>query len=237
MLRLSLIPKASGGAGANGLANPRDFQTPVAWFEERICNFEVLQKFDGELFSATQGFSPFNVVAWHGNYAPYKFVPHQGLGLRSYTLGLRASRPATSLPGTATTHPTNASKMYIYKYGIRAYGLGLKFSTLGLTVQGCTVRAHNWGSRLMVQGSGLICQGLSSRSLARQSRHPARLLCVPASVLGLRDQGLNPFRGQCALQIAGHPKPSDRLCLCVKSDVFIPAISEPVACRPEPAVL
>ena len=65
-------PSAGGGAGANGLANPRDFLTPVAWYEERACSFQVLQKFEGELFSATQGFSPFNVVAWHGNYAPYK---------------------------------------------------------------------------------------------------------------------------------------------------------------------
>ena len=44
----------------------------MAWFEERACSFTVLQKFEGELFSAQQGFSPFNVVAWHGNYAPYK---------------------------------------------------------------------------------------------------------------------------------------------------------------------
>mmetsp|Transcript_10966 Transcript_10966/g.27679 ORF Transcript_10966/g.27679 Transcript_10966/m.27679 type:complete len:200 (+) Transcript_10966:1-600(+) len=28
---------------------------------------------DGALFSASQAFSPYNVVAWHGNYAPYKY--------------------------------------------------------------------------------------------------------------------------------------------------------------------
>ncbi|GBF88452.1 hypothetical protein Rsub_01165 [Raphidocelis subcapitata] len=62
-----------GPIGANGLASPRDFLTPVAWFEERACNFTVMHKFEGQLFAATQAFSPFNVVAWHGNYAPYKY--------------------------------------------------------------------------------------------------------------------------------------------------------------------
>ncbi|KAL6770098.1 hypothetical protein ACKKBG_A33590 [Auxenochlorella protothecoides x Auxenochlorella symbiontica] len=62
-----------GPIGANGLANPRDFQTPVAWFEDRQCHYTVITKFEGQLFSADQNFSPYNVVAWHGNYAPYKY--------------------------------------------------------------------------------------------------------------------------------------------------------------------
>lgn len=60
-------------SGANGLANPRDFLTPIAWFEDRQCAFTVLHKFEGQLFAAAQDFSPFNVVAWHGNYAPFKY--------------------------------------------------------------------------------------------------------------------------------------------------------------------
>jgi homogentisate 1,2-dioxygenase len=55
------------------LASPRDFQTPVAWFEERQTHYTVLHKFNGELFSAAQDFSPYNVVAWYGNYVPYKY--------------------------------------------------------------------------------------------------------------------------------------------------------------------
>jgi len=47
--------------------------TPTACFEERECSFTVMHKFEGQLFAATQAFSPFNVVAWHGNYAPYKY--------------------------------------------------------------------------------------------------------------------------------------------------------------------
>lgn len=60
-------------AGANGLANPQDFQTPVAAFEDESCPYTVFNKFKGKLFCATQPFSPFNVVAWRGNYAPYKY--------------------------------------------------------------------------------------------------------------------------------------------------------------------
>jgi len=127
-----------GPVGANGLANPRDFQTPVAWYEHdefspqaaaaaaaaapsslpvspraagpdatadadanangngngdaapvsagglrpsftpvppkaRARPFTVVHKLEGQLFAASQPFSPFNVVAWHGNYAPYKY--------------------------------------------------------------------------------------------------------------------------------------------------------------------
>lgn len=63
-----------GPIGANGLANPRDFLTPTAWFEDRtVEGFKMVSKFQGALFVATQNHSPFDVVAWHGNYAPYKY--------------------------------------------------------------------------------------------------------------------------------------------------------------------
>jgi len=63
-----------GPIGANGLANPRDFQTPVAWFDERaVSQFTVINKYQGCLFEAQQRNSCFDVVAWHGNYAPYKY--------------------------------------------------------------------------------------------------------------------------------------------------------------------
>lgn len=59
--------------GSNGLAAARHFLTPTAWFEDRIHpGYIIVQKFGGELFTAKQDFSPFNVVAWHGNYVPYK---------------------------------------------------------------------------------------------------------------------------------------------------------------------
>ena len=62
-----------GPIGANGLANPRDFQTPVAAYEDRAGKFETVAKFQGRLWSATMDHSPLDVVAWHGNYAPYKY--------------------------------------------------------------------------------------------------------------------------------------------------------------------
>ncbi len=62
-----------GPIGANGLANPRDFQTPVAWFEDREGEFEIIAKFGGGLWRAETGHSPLDVVGWHGNYAPYRY--------------------------------------------------------------------------------------------------------------------------------------------------------------------
>ena len=62
-----------GPIGSNGLANPRDFETPVAWFEDRDEPTEVIQKYLGRLWSTTLDHSPLDVVAWHGNYAPYRY--------------------------------------------------------------------------------------------------------------------------------------------------------------------
>jgi homogentisate 1,2-dioxygenase len=62
-----------GPIGSNGLANPRDFQTPVAWYEERAGDFELVGKFMGHCWAARIDHSPLDVVAWHGNHVPYKY--------------------------------------------------------------------------------------------------------------------------------------------------------------------
>ncbi|HLP28273.1 MAG TPA: homogentisate 1,2-dioxygenase [Candidatus Didemnitutus sp.] len=62
-----------GPIGANGLAYPRDFLIPEAWYEEKTGEFAVITKFQGNLWKGTYDHSPLNVVAWHGNYAPYKY--------------------------------------------------------------------------------------------------------------------------------------------------------------------
>ena len=62
-----------GVIGSNGLANPRDFQVPVATYEDKEGEFELLAKFSGNLWQAAIGHSPLDVVAWHGNYAPCKY--------------------------------------------------------------------------------------------------------------------------------------------------------------------
>jgi len=62
-----------GPIGANGLARARDFQTPVAAYEDRSGDFELQAKFMGTLWSAPMAHSPLDVVAWHGTNAPYKY--------------------------------------------------------------------------------------------------------------------------------------------------------------------
>ncbi|KAK3672593.1 hypothetical protein LTR78_007644 [Recurvomyces mirabilis] len=63
-----------GPIGSNGLANVRDFQAPVAHFDEDTENeYTLFAKFSGHLFAAKQNHTPFDVVAWHGTYYPYKY--------------------------------------------------------------------------------------------------------------------------------------------------------------------
>jgi homogentisate 1,2-dioxygenase len=62
-----------GPIGANGLANARDFETPVAWYEDREGEMEIVAKFGGNLWACTVDHSPLDVVGWHGNYAPYRY--------------------------------------------------------------------------------------------------------------------------------------------------------------------
>lgn len=57
-----------GPLGANGLANPRDFLSPVAQYEIAQEPWEIIYKLGGRFFKSTQKHSPFDVVAWHGNY-------------------------------------------------------------------------------------------------------------------------------------------------------------------------
>lgn len=62
-----------GPIGANGLANPRDFLSPAAAYEDMDEPCEVIAKFGGNLWRTELDHSPLDVVAWHGNYAPYKY--------------------------------------------------------------------------------------------------------------------------------------------------------------------
>jgi homogentisate 1,2-dioxygenase len=62
-----------GPIGANCLANPRDFLTPVAAYEENDGPARLFVKWGGNLWAAALDQSPLDVIAWHGNYAPYKY--------------------------------------------------------------------------------------------------------------------------------------------------------------------
>jgi homogentisate 1,2-dioxygenase len=61
-----------GPIGSQGLAQARDFQAPVAAFEEG-GKCQVVAKFMGALWATEQSHSPLDVVAWHGDYVPYKY--------------------------------------------------------------------------------------------------------------------------------------------------------------------
>ncbi|PGH17387.1 homogentisate 1,2-dioxygenase [Polytolypa hystricis UAMH7299] len=66
-----------GPIGSNCLANARDFQAPTAHFEddddESAKTYHLISKFNNVLFTASQPHNPFNVIAWHGTYYPYKY--------------------------------------------------------------------------------------------------------------------------------------------------------------------
>ncbi|MFZ2649202.1 MAG: homogentisate 1,2-dioxygenase [Burkholderiaceae bacterium] len=62
-----------GPIGSNGLANARDFLSPVAAYESADGEYEIVKKFGARLWRCTQTASPFNVLAWHGNLAPCKY--------------------------------------------------------------------------------------------------------------------------------------------------------------------
>lgn len=62
-----------GPLGSNGMALPRDFKTPVASFSIDDTRWKVIIKLAGKFYSYEQAWTPFDVVSWHGNYAPYKY--------------------------------------------------------------------------------------------------------------------------------------------------------------------
>ncbi|HEX7340364.1 MAG TPA: homogentisate 1,2-dioxygenase [Rhodanobacteraceae bacterium] len=62
-----------GPIGSNGLANARDFEAPVAAYEDVDGDFELIAKFQGNLWRAALTHSPLDVVAWHGTHVPYRY--------------------------------------------------------------------------------------------------------------------------------------------------------------------
>ena len=62
-----------GPVGSDGFANDRDFKAPVAAYEDREGEFEMVCKFAGRLYACTLDHSPLDVVAWVGNSLPYKY--------------------------------------------------------------------------------------------------------------------------------------------------------------------
>ncbi len=69
----SFVLPGLGPIGANGLANPRDFLAPSAAYDDKKQESTLIFKFMGKFFEQKLKSSPLNVVAWHGNYYPYKY--------------------------------------------------------------------------------------------------------------------------------------------------------------------
>jgi homogentisate 1,2-dioxygenase len=96
-----------GPIGTSGLANARDFLAPVAAFEDREGDFRVVAKYGGGLWEAEIDHSPLDIVAWRGNYVPYKYDLNRFQCINTVTydhpdpsIYCVLSSP-TSIPGTA----------------------------------------------------------------------------------------------------------------------------------------
>ncbi len=62
-----------GPVGANGMADERHFLAPVADFSDDTGPWRILVKQGGRMWEATAPHGPFDVVAWQGSYAPFKY--------------------------------------------------------------------------------------------------------------------------------------------------------------------
>ena len=96
-----------GPIGANGLAAARDFEAPAAAFEDRDGTMEVVAKFGGHLWAAEFGHSPLDVVAWHGNYYPYRYDLARFMSINTVSFDhadpsiFTVLTSASDVPGTA----------------------------------------------------------------------------------------------------------------------------------------
>ncbi len=96
-----------GPIGANGLANPEDFETPTALYEDASDDWTVINKFMGRFFCYNQSHSPYDVVAFSGNYIPYRYdlTKFNTIGSISYDHPTRASLPCSLALPIRTARP------------------------------------------------------------------------------------------------------------------------------------
>jgi homogentisate 1,2-dioxygenase len=93
-----------GPIGANGLANPRDFAAPVAAFEDDRNPYQIVAKFGGNLWALETLASPLDVVAWHGNLAPYKYALKNFMAIGSISFDHPDPSIFTVLTSPSDTH-------------------------------------------------------------------------------------------------------------------------------------
>lgn len=103
-----------GPIGANGLANPRDFLAPVAWFEQVNVPTTIISKFQGNLWTSETDHSPLNVVAWHGNYYPYKYDLHRFMTINTVSFDHPDPSIFTVLTAPSELHGTANADFVIF---------------------------------------------------------------------------------------------------------------------------
>src|SRR5690606_40541140 len=103
-----------GAIGANGLADARHFLAPVASYENRVEETQLVIKTGGTLWTRAAEWSPFDVVAWHGNYAPYKYDLRKFNALGSVTFDHPDPSINTVLTCTMDTHGPSALNLAVF---------------------------------------------------------------------------------------------------------------------------
>ncbi len=104
-----------GPVGANGLADARHFLAPVAWYEDRPEPTTIIVKQGGDLYRIESPFSPFDVVAWHGNYAPYKYDLTKFTSMGSVSIDHADPSILTVLTCPMDTHGRNAIDVGVFQ--------------------------------------------------------------------------------------------------------------------------
>ncbi len=104
-----------GPVGANGLADNRHFEVPVAWFEDTEEETQIVVKQGGDLYAITSPHSPFDVVAWHGNYTPYKYDLEKFNSMGSVTWDHPDPSLLTVLTSPADDHGRNVIDVAVFQ--------------------------------------------------------------------------------------------------------------------------
>ncbi|MCB9791315.1 MAG: homogentisate 1,2-dioxygenase [Alphaproteobacteria bacterium] len=104
-----------GPVGANGLADERHFHAPVASFEDREAPHEILVRQGGALWRNVSPHSPFDVVAWHGRYAPFVYDLADFVAMWSVTVDHSDPSILTVLTHPLDTHGRNAVDIAVFK--------------------------------------------------------------------------------------------------------------------------
>ncbi len=104
-----------GPVGANGMADERHFLAPVAEFEDDVRPWRIVVRQGGQLWEATSPHSPFDVVAWHGSYTPFKYDLMRFNSMGSVSWDHVDPSILTVLTCPADTHGRNALDLAVFR--------------------------------------------------------------------------------------------------------------------------